>query len=103
MDVLIEFCRLPPESALEAVWIIDSVENRRWFETLAGQIDPNSAVFSEDSHPLTILWNVFEHHPNWTEIVVHGEGLSSEIMDGISSEAVADNVAPDQFVVRRGA
>lgn len=73
--------------ASDAVWIIDSPENRGWFERQAGIIDPNSAVF-QPSDPIAIIWNIFEHHPNWTEIAVTGEQVEADIKSALAGDAI---------------
>jgi len=62
----------------DAAWLIESPRNREWVSTHWSQLDPNSATFRSDSHVSDILDNVFEHHPNWTEVVVQNAALTSD-------------------------
>lgn len=71
----------------DAVWIIESPENRIWFQQHAQSIDQNSAVFNADSDLLTIIWNVFDHHPKWTDIEVSGRSLTKEVAHELASDA----------------
>lgn len=101
MKVLIEFGPHSNEAAADAVWIVDTTENRAWFETLAGQIDANSAIFQEVSDPLMIIWNVFDHHPGWTEIEVHGAALTNVIEDAVRPDASAHMLSKREFRLTR--
>jgi hypothetical protein len=97
MKVAIEFGAHRDEYVADAIWIVDTVENRAWFETLAGRIDANSAVFQEVSDPLMIVSHVFEHHPNWTEIDVNGTPLTPAIEQGVKPEALAQSLSDGRF------
>ena len=101
MDVLVEFNPAYDGHASDAVWIIASPHNRSWFERHVGSIDPNSAVFDEDVTPIGVIWHVFDHHPDWTEIVVRGAALTSEIEEGIGAGAVVASSEGDGFRLRR--
>ena len=101
MNVLVVFERAYAGSPSDAVWIIDSPENRAWFEGHATSIDQNSAVFNPASDPLNILWNVFEHHPAWAEIIVRGERMTSEIASGVADEASIKGETHDGFSLNR--
>lgn len=52
-------------------------KNRSWFEQEVASIDQNSAVFDEDAVPLTVIWRIFDHHPDWTQITVRGVDATS--------------------------
>jgi hypothetical protein len=101
MNVLIIFEPAYAGGASDAVWIIDTLDNRAWFEQQSMRIDQNSAVFNPASDPLNILWNVFEHHPAWTEIEVRGEQLTSNIATGVADEASIQSETPDGFSLKR--
>ena len=101
MKVLIEFDRAYAGPPSEAVWIVASSKNRSWFEQHAIEIDSNSAIFDEDVEPLTVIWHVFEHHPDWTEIVVRNARLTSQIEEGILPNAVVAGREEDGFRLRR--
>ncbi len=101
MKVLVEFGRTYAGPPLDAVWIIDTPENRAWFEKHVDSIDPWSAVFDEDVEPLTAIWHVLDHHPEWTEIVVRGAGLTPELKRGLQPDAVVTSNRPDEFRLKR--
>lgn len=101
MKVLIVFEPAYVGSPSDAVWIVDSSENRTWFERHSLFIDQNSAVFSPACDPLNILWNVFEHHPAWTEIDVRGERMTREIASGIAGEAALQSETREGFSLKR--
>lgn len=101
MNVLVVFEPAYAGSPCDAVWIVDSPENRAWFERHSMHIDQNSAVFNPASAPLNILWNVLEHHPAWTEINVTGEQMTREIASGIADEASILNETREGFSLKR--
>jgi hypothetical protein len=101
MEVLVEFDPAYAGPASDAVWIIASPNNRSWFVRHAESIDPNSAVFDEDVTPMQVVWHVFDHHPDWTEIVVRGVALTHEIEEGIEADAVVASRDEDAFRLRR--
>lgn len=101
MKVLIEFESVPGGASYDAVWIIDTPENRAWFERQVGRIDANSAVFKDGSDPLAIIWNVFEHHPNWAEILVRGAALTPAIEGAVRPDASASSEGPAEFRLTR--
>jgi hypothetical protein len=101
MEVLIEFHPAYAGPTSDAVWIIASAKNRSWFERHVESIDPNSAVFDKNVSPLQVLWHVFEHHPDWTEIVLRGAALTPEIEEGIEADAVVASKEKDGFRLRR--
>jgi len=86
---------------LDAVWIADSPQNREWFNQQVGRIDPNSAVFSQTSEPLNILWDVFEHHPRWSEVIVRGAERTSELVEALQSEAIVRSHDAEGFMLAR--
>ena len=74
-----------------AVWIVESDDNRRWFERQAG-LDAESAVFTPERGKigreaiLRAIWNVQEHYPNWSRISVSGVVLTHELSSGLRDE-----------------
>jgi hypothetical protein len=101
MKVLIVFEPAYAGKPCDAVWIVDSPENRAWFERHSADIDHNSAVFNPASDPLNILWNVFEHHPTWTEVTVSGKRMTSEIASGVADEASIQSETGEGFCLKR--
>ena len=101
MRVLVIFEQAFTGDPLDAVWIIDSPHNRLWNAEHVEGIDPNSAVFNPASDPLNILWSIFEHHPDWTEIVVRGVELTVHLAEGVESEAVVCEREANQFRLSR--
>jgi hypothetical protein len=78
MKVIVSFAEHFDGEIADAAWLIESPRNREWVSTHWSQLDPNSATFRSDSHVSDILDNVFEHHPNWTEVVVQNAALTSD-------------------------
>jgi len=101
MEILVEFDRAYAGGPSEAVWIVGTPENRLWFERHTEGIDANSAIFDEDAAALTIIWHVFDHHPDWTEILVRGTPLNTEIEDGVRPDAVVASRSANEFRLRR--
>ncbi len=101
MEVLVQFGSPYAGQPSQAVWIIDTPENRAWFEKQVGHIDQNSAVFNETNDPLTIIWQVFDHHPDWTEIMVKGATLTAEIRQDLAADVEVIDAGTDEFRLRR--
>lgn len=101
MKVLVVFEPSYTGGVSDAVWIIDTVDNRIWFEQHSARIDQNSAVFNPGSDPLNILWNVFEHHPAWAEIEVIGVQMTRNIASSVAEEASVQSETPDGFSLKR--
>lgn len=101
MNVLVVFEPAYAGRSSDAVWIIDSPDNRAWFGQHSTTIDENSAFFKPASDPLNILWNVFEHQPAWTEIEVRGVRMTREIASGVSDEASIESETPNGFSLKR--
>jgi hypothetical protein len=97
MEVLIQFEPAFAGTPTDAVWISDTRANRTWFERQAGRIDANSALFDPGSDPLTIIWHIFDHHPDWSAIVVRGTALTPEIERSVKPDASAVEAGPDGF------
>ena len=76
-----------------AVWIIETPENRQWFERQNG-LDKSSAVFTPENGrvgPVAVMrsvWNVQEHYPEWSEINVSGVPLTTELAGDLVSEGI---------------
>jgi hypothetical protein len=85
----------------DAIWIIDSPDNRARFDSHATQIDQNSVVFDPANDPLTVFWSIFEHHPAWTEIIVKGLPVSPDIVSGVADEASVQIETEDGFRLKR--
>ena len=101
MEIMVAFDRAYEGRPRDAVWIIDTPENRQWFEEHRWHLDPNSAVFDADAEPLTILRHVFDHHPNWSKIVVTGAGLTHELEEAVASDALVVREAAREFLLER--
>lgn len=101
MNVLVVFEPAYAGDRSDAVWIVNSPENRAWFHRHSMHIDQNSAVFNPASNPLNILWNVFEHHPGWTEITVRGERMTREVALGVADEASIQSETREGFSLKR--
>ncbi len=76
-----------------AVWIVQSDENRRWFDN-QHELDAESAIFTleggELGHDaiLRAIWNVQEHYPHWTRIRIRDVVLTSPISHALRDEGV---------------
>ena len=101
MRVLVVFEQSFRGDPLDAVWIIDSPQNRAWYKQQVGRIDGNSAVFTPANDPVDILWHVFEHHPKWTEVVVKGAELTTDLAEALKPEAVIRRLGADEFRLER--
>lgn len=100
MKVVIEFGTYAGGPIPDAVWALDTPENRGWFRAHAEALDPNSALFKM-ADPLSILWSVFEHHPAWTEIEVRGAELTTEIETEIALDSQVHSRDRDGFRLAR--
>lgn len=101
MKVLVTFEKAYAGRTFDAVWIIDSAENRAWFERQAAKIDVNSAIFNPAADPQHLFWSVFEHHPRWTEIVVRGIEPTSDLAGSVPPEAILNSHEGDTFSLVR--
>jgi len=76
-----------------AVWIVQSDENRRWFDN-HHELDTESAIFTleggELGHDaiLRAIWNVQEHYPHWTRIRIRDVVPTSAISHALRDEGV---------------
>jgi hypothetical protein len=74
-----------------AVWIVESDENRRWFEKQP-DLDAGSAVFTPEGGKvgheaiLGSIWNVQEHYPEWSRISVSGVVLTYELSNELRGD-----------------
>lgn len=90
MEISIIFDTAFHGQAAGAVWIVESDENRGWFEKQS-DLDAGSAMFTPEGGKigreaiLRSIWNVQEHYPAWSRISVNGviltQELSSELRD----------------------
>jgi len=87
MKVIVSFAEHFDGQIADAAWLIESPSNRKWINTHWSQLDPNSATFRSGSDVIDILDNVFEHHPNWTEVVVQNAGLTPRFEASLSLHA----------------
>lgn len=99
--MLVQFDRAHAGCPPDAIWLIDSPENRQWIHKHAQSIDINSAIFDEDADPLTVVWNVIDHHPDWSTIVVRGASLTPEMERAVAGDAVIANRSNDEVRLRR--
>lgn len=94
MDILIIFDTAFQGKAAGAVWIVESDENRRWFEKQT-DLDAGSAVFTPEGGEigrdavLRAIWNVQEHYPDWSRIRVNGVALTHELSGELRDEGNA--------------
>ena len=91
MEVSIIFDTTFRGRAAGAIWIVDSDENRRWFDKQC-DLDAGSSVFTPEGGEvgreaiLRSIWNVQEHYPDWSRIIVTGVATTKEVRDGLRKE-----------------
>lgn len=91
MDVSIIFDTAFRGHTAGAVWIVNTAENRRWFDKQA-DLDVGSAVFIPEGGKvgrdaiLRSIWNVQEHYPDWSQIIVIGVPTTIELLDDLRDE-----------------
>ncbi|MBB5714179.1 hypothetical protein [Sphingomonas aerophila] len=91
MEVSIIFDAAFQGQATGAVWIMDTDENRRWFDRQS-DLDAGSAVFTPEGGELSrgailrSIWNVQEHYPDWSRIIVAGAPSINELKDELRDE-----------------
>jgi hypothetical protein len=91
MEITIIFDTTFNGQATGAVWIVESTENRRWFEKQTN-LDVWSAVFTPEggeigrSAILRSIWNVQEHYPEWSRIELLGTRLTEELSNDLAGE-----------------
>lgn len=91
MEVSIIFDAAFESNAAGAVWIVDTAENRRWFDKQV-DLDAGSAVFTLEGGTvgreaiLRSIWNVQEHHPDWSQIFVIGVPTGIKLLDDLRGE-----------------
>lgn len=102
MQVLVAFDPAYAGPSSEAIWVIDTPENRAWFEHQSARLDANSAIFENDVPPLAIIWNVLDHHPQWSEIVVKGAPLTPEIEQAVRFDGIVASRGNNEFRLTKG-
>ncbi|WP_428970384.1 hypothetical protein ACQR50_07220 [Sphingomonas sp. Xoc002] len=91
MQVSIIFDAAFRSYAAGAVWIVDTAENRRWFDKQV-DLDARSAVFNLEGGMvgreaiLRSIWNVQEHYTDWSQIFVIGVPTNIELSDDLRDE-----------------
>jgi len=100
MKVIVSFAEQYDGQIADAAWLIESPSNRKWINRHWSQLDPNSATFRSNADVSDILDNVFEHHPNWTEVVVQNAALTSEVEASVGLSAKLARMR-DGFTVSR--
>lgn len=91
MEISIIFDTAFQGQAAGAVWIVESEENRWWFERQTN-LDDWSAVFTPDGGEIgraaivRSVWNVQEHYPDWSRIDVCGVALTDEVSNDLRIE-----------------
>ncbi len=92
----------------DAFWFIDTPANRAVAEQAwkAASTDPNSALFK--GHPPTTAQDVLGkvqdidlHHSEWSEIIVVGAELTTELTSGFETEGLAIMRVPGGILIRR--
>ena len=101
MKVLVAFERAYAGPLPDAIWLIETPDNRRWFELNIAEMDANSALFAKDADPLAIVWNVLDHHPDWTEVHVRGASLTDEMKASVQGIAKVFATSPGKFEFHR--
>ncbi|WP_423141706.1 hypothetical protein ACOYW6_12890 [Parablastomonas sp. CN1-191] len=100
MKVLVSFSDHFDGQIADAAWLIESQSNRGWLKGHWSLLDPNSATFRSDADVSDILDSVFEHHPNWTEIVVQHVMLTPDIEASFGPGTILSRTT-DGFTVNR--
>ncbi|WP_416464762.1 hypothetical protein [Sphingomonas sp. VDB2] len=94
MEISIIFDTAFQGRAAGAVWIVQSDENRRWFDKQS-DLDSGSAIFIPEGGEigrdaiLRSIWNVQEHYPDWSRINVYGAVLTKELASELRDEGNA--------------
>lgn len=101
MRILVEFGDFCGDQVVDAAWLINSPKNIIWLQNHANELDSNSACFDEGMLPLTAIWHVFDHHPDWTEIIIRGVVVTSEIEEGIKPDAIVLSRLSNEFQLVR--
>lgn len=89
----------------DPIWLIDSVQNRKWCEQKTG-LDPNSALFAADRYDhqdealCHMIWGIQDHYPDWERISVRGFKLNASVRDTLRDEGRIE-AAEDGFVLHR--
>jgi hypothetical protein len=91
MEISIIFDTAFQGDAAGAVWIVESPQNRQWFEQQAA-LDEWSAVFTPEGGAigraaiLRSIWNVQERYPEWSRITVSGVALTDDLTADLVDE-----------------
>lgn len=92
MKVLIIFDAAFRGRVAGAVWIVDSPENRRWFDEQS-DLDAGSAVFTPPQGGetgrdaiLRSIWNAQEHFSHWSQIIITGVPTTVALSDALGDE-----------------
>lgn len=94
MEISIIFDTAFRGQATGAVWIVESAENRQWFERQTS-LDSQSAVFTLEGGEIgraavsRSIWNVKEHYPEWSRIKLTGIALTDELSADLREEGTA--------------
>lgn len=87
------------------IWLIDSAQNRKWFEQRT-DLDPKSALFAaegydhEEAALCHMIWGIQDHYPDWEKISVCGFKLTASIRDALRDDGRIA-AAEDGFVLHR--
>lgn len=88
-----------------AVWLIDTVQNRKWFEQKVG-LDPKSALFAaerydhQDKALCHMIWGIQDHYPDWERISVLGFKLNASVGDTLRDDGRIE-AAENGFVLHK--
>jgi hypothetical protein len=91
MDISIIFDLAFTGEANRVAWIIDTPQNRDWFERQTN-LNAASAIFSTDRYPalktaaVQMVWNAQQHSPAWTKVDVIGVPLTDQIAADLDGE-----------------
>jgi len=100
MKVLLVFDPAYDGEAADAVWIVDSPANRRWFREHRERLNCNSALFSA-KRVAAVAWDAQEHHPDWTELEAVGLSLDQEDIADMSEDGRLTPTSHGFQLVRR--
>jgi hypothetical protein len=52
--------------------------------------------------PLAIIWNVLDHYPHWSAIVVRGAPLTPEIEEAVRLDGIVASRGNNEFRLTKG-
>ncbi|MDO6591161.1 hypothetical protein DS901_16960 [Loktanella sp. D2R18] len=90
----------------EAVWLVDTPENRNRFEKSC-DLDPNSALFSVNgfntlqSGLAETVWSIHDHYPDLDKIIVIGVKLSALIAKELDGDYILEGKKMGSFAAQR--